>query len=130
LHRFGDDRQQKPAVWTLPNAGADFSTRWNLIKRGFGAWILKGESRSASRIAKGERGIWQRRFWGNTLRDEADFTRHVNYVHFNPVKHGLAGNAKNWPFSSFRRAVVRGDYQSSWGGGEEALGEFGEIPER
>jgi len=117
------------AVWTLPDGDADFSTRWGLIKRGFSAWIVKGESRSASRTAKGERGIWQRRFWEHTVRDEGDFERHVNYVHFNPVKHGLVGNAKDWPFSSFRRAVVRGDYPSNWGSGEEVAGEFGERPE-
>ncbi len=117
------------AVWTLPYGDADFSTRWNLIKRGFSARIEKNESRSASRIAKGERGFWQRRFWEHTIRDEADFTRHVNYVHFNPVKHGLVGNAKDWPFSSFRRAMVRGDYPSDWGDGGDVVGEFGERPE-
>ncbi len=93
-------REHLHAVWTLPEGNADFSTRWTLIKRGFSARIAKGESRSASRTAKGERGIWQRRFWEHTVRDEADFTRHVNYIHFNPVKHGLVGNAKDWPFSS------------------------------
>jgi putative transposase len=61
------------AVWTLPNGDADFSTRWTLIKRGFSARLPNGETRSASRIAKGERGIWQRRFWEHTIRDEADF---------------------------------------------------------
>jgi len=98
------------ALWTLPEGDADFSTRWTLIKRGFSARIAKGESRSASRIVKGERGIWQRRFWEHTVRGEADFARHVDYVHFNPVEHGLVGKAWDWPFSSFRRAVARGDY--------------------
>jgi putative transposase len=117
------------AVWTLPEGDADFSTRWTLIKRGFSARIGAGESRSVSRIAKGERGIWQRRFWEHTVRDEADFTRYVDYVHFNPVKHGLVGNAKDWPFSSFRRAVARGDYPSNWGCADEGSGEFGERRE-
>jgi putative transposase len=117
------------AVWTLPEGDADFSTRWTLIKRGFSARIAKVESRSASRIAKGERGIWQRRFWEHTVRDEADFARHVDYIHFNPVKHGLAGNAWDWPFSSFRRAVARGDYPADWGDGEVVAGEYGERPE-
>jgi len=117
------------AVWTLPDGDTDFSTRWGLIKRGFSARIEKGESRSASRIAKGERGIWQRRFWEHTVRDEADFARHVDYVHFNPVKHGLVENAIDWPFSSFRRAVARGDYPEDWGGGKQVTGEFGEGPE-
>jgi putative transposase len=114
------------AVWTLPEGDADFSTRWTLIKRGFSARIATGESRSVSRIAKGERGIWQRRFWEHTVRGEADFVRHVDYVHFNPVKHGLVGSARDWPFSSFRRAVVRGDYPADWGGGEGGVGEYGE----
>jgi putative transposase len=111
------------AVWTLPEGDADFSTRRNVIKRGFSARIAKGESRAASRIAKEERGIWQRRFWEHTVRDGADFARQVEYVHFNPVKHGLVGNAKDWPFSSFRRAVDRGNYPASWGDGDEAIGE-------
>jgi putative transposase len=117
------------AVWTLPEGDADFSTRWSLIKRGFSARIAKGEVRSASRIAKGERGIWQRRFWEHTVRDETDFARHVDYVHFNPVKHGLVENAEGWPFSSFRRAVARGDYPSNWVKGEDAAGEYGERPD-
>jgi putative transposase len=116
------------AVWTLPDCDADFSMRWMLIKRGFSARVAAGESRSASRRAKGERGIWQRRFWEHTVRDEADFSRHVDYVHFNPVKHGLVGMAKDWPFSSFRRAVARGDYPMDWGNGERVVGEFGERP--
>jgi len=117
------------AIWTLPDGDADFSTRWTLIKRGFSARIAEHESRSASRIAKGERGIWQRRFWEHTVRDDADFARHVDYVHFNPVKHGLAGSAKDWPFSSFRRAVARGNYPIHWGCGDDLGGEFGERPE-
>ncbi len=64
------------------------------------------------------------------MRNEADFARHVDYVHFNPVKHGLASNACDWPFSSFRRAVTRGDYPTDWGDGVEVIGEFGERPER
>ncbi len=117
------------AVWTLPEGDADFPTRWTLIKRGFSARIEKGESRSASRIAKGERGIWQRRFWEHTVRNEADFARHVDYVHFNPVKHGLVSSACDWPFSSFRRAVAVGYYPTDWGGGAGVLGEFGERQE-
>ena len=117
------------AVWTLPEGDCDFSMRWTLIKRGFSARVAAGESRSVSRIAKGERGIWQRRFWEHTIRDEADFKRYLDYVHFNPVKHGFVRNAWEWPFSSFRRAVARGDYPSSWGDANEAPSEFGERPE-
>jgi putative transposase len=104
------------AVWTLPEGDADFSTRWTLIKRGFSSRLAKGESRSASRVAKAERRIWQRRFWEHTIRNKADFVRHVDYVHFNPVKHGFVSNACDWPYSSFGRAVARGDYPADWGG--------------
>ncbi|MGC9269593.1 REP-associated tyrosine transposase [Acidiphilium sp.] len=114
------------AVWTLPEGDADFSTRWMLIKRGFSARVAAGEARSASRVAKGERGIWQRRFWEHAVRDEDDFVRHVDYVHFNPVKHGFVERAWDWPFSSFRRAVGRGDYPAGWGVGEVVDGAFGE----
>jgi putative transposase len=117
------------AVWTLPAHDADFSTRWTLIKRGFSARIANGERRSASRIAKAERGIWQRRFWEHTIRDDTDFARHVDYVHFNPVKHGLVSNAEDWPFSSFRRAITRGEYPPNWAGPKNIPGEYGERPE-
>ena len=69
-----------------------------------------GERISASRAAKGERGIWQRRYWEHTLRDEDDFARHLDYIHFHPVKHGHAVRVRDWPFSSFRRWVRLGAY--------------------
>jgi putative transposase len=117
------------AMWTLPAGDADYSLRWGLIKRGFSARVAVGAGRSASMVAKGERGIWQRRFWEHTVLDEADFARHVDYVHFNPVKHGLVERASAWPFSSFRRAMARGNYPDDWGCGEAIDGEFGEPTE-
>ncbi len=131
LHPFRIDAwvvlpEHMHAVWTLPGGDADFSTRWSLIKRAFSASVRHGEDRSASRVAKGERGVWQRRFWEHTVRDADDFARHVDYVHFNPVKHGLAPSAGEWPFSSFRRAVARGDYPADWGNEGDAAGDFGE----
>jgi putative transposase len=116
------------AVWILPDGDGDFPARRALIKRGVSGRTAEGESRSASWVAKGERGAWQRRFWEGTIRGEADFVRHIGYVHFNPVKHGLVGNAEDWRFSSFRRAVARGDYPADWGGVDEVDGEFGEKP--
>ena len=74
------------AIWTLPDGDADFATRWRLIKSGFSHALPEGERISASRSAKGERGIWQRRYWEHTLRGEDDFTRHLNYIHFNPME--------------------------------------------
>ena len=75
-------------IWTLPEDDADFALRWRLIKSGFSHALPGGERTSASRAGKGERGIWQRRYWEHTLRDENDFARHLDYIHFNPVKHG------------------------------------------
>ncbi len=73
-----------------------------------------------------ERGIWQRRFWEHTIRDDADYAAHMDYVHFNPVKHGLVADAWAWPFSSLRRCVEVGVYPAGWGGGGRDLGEAGE----
>ncbi len=68
----------------------------------------------AVRIAKGERGIWQRRYWEHTIRDELDYARHVDYVHFNPVKHGFVARVSDWPYSSFSRFVDAGVHPIDW----------------
>jgi len=102
------------AIWTLPADDADFSTRWALIKAGFSRRIEHGEPIRASRRAKGERGLWQRRFWEHQIRDKADMQRHVDYVHFNPVKHGHAARAVDWPFSSLHRWIRSGDLPDDW----------------
>jgi putative transposase len=115
------------AIWTLPPGDADYSTRWRLIKAVFSRGIEPNDRRSASREAKHERGIWQRRYWEHTLRDEIDFERHCNYIHFNPVKHGHASTAREWPYSSFQRFVRLGVYPENWATGGEIDGdEFGE----
>jgi putative transposase len=115
------------AIWTLPSGDADFATRWRLIKTEFSRGIARGEPRSLSRDAKGERGIWQRRYWEHTLRDEIDFERHCNYIHFNPVKHGHVSTVSQWPHSSFQRFVRLGMYPLDWAGGDQIEGdEFGE----
>jgi REP-associated tyrosine transposase len=75
------------AVWTLPPGDADFSLRWRLIKIDFAKAVPKTERRSPVRIARGERAIWQRRFWEHLIRDDEDFRRHVEYCYINPVKH-------------------------------------------
>ncbi|MBL8527362.1 MAG: transposase [Burkholderiales bacterium] len=85
------------ALWTLPSHDADFATRWMLIKAGFSRRLPATEARTPSRLAKRERGIWQRRYWEHLIRDERDFARHVDYIHFNPVKHGLVARAGEWP---------------------------------
>jgi putative transposase len=83
------------AVWTLPEGDADFPTRWALIKAGFSRCSPKDEPRNPSRIAKCERGIWQRRDWEHLIRDEQDYARHVEYTHFNPVNHGYVNQASD-----------------------------------
>jgi putative transposase len=104
------------AIWSLPDGDADFATRWRLIKAAFSRALPKGERISPSRLRKGERGIWQRRYWEHTLRDERDYSRHVDYIHFNPVKHRLVTQVKDWRYSSFLRMVRLGVYPVDWGG--------------
>jgi len=70
---------------------------------------------SKSRQRKGERNIWQRRFWEHAIRDEADYLRHVDYIHYNPVKHGYVDAVKDWQYSSFHRWVEKGLYPLNWG---------------
>src|SRR3954468_21006913 len=96
------------AVWTLPPGDADFSMRWRLIKSYFAKVLPKQERRSAVRKARGERGIWQRRFWEHLIRHESDYARHIEYCHINPVKHRLVMRVRDWPHSSFHRDAERG----------------------
>jgi putative transposase len=114
------------AIWTLPEGDVDFATRWMLIKAGFSRQIAKGERRNASRIDKGERGIWQRRYWEHLIRDDNDYEQHVDYVHYNPVKHGHVRCAAEWAHSSIHRYIAAGTISCSWGGGIEHEGGYGE----
>lgn len=109
-------------LWTLPSGDADFSMRWHAIKATFSRAIPRGERLSTRRVAKGERGIWQRRFWEHAIRDERDFERHADYIHYNPVKHGYVQRAADWPHSTFRRFVRRGVYAMDWGAGVDVRG--------
>lgn len=116
-------------VWTLPEADADFATRWRQIKSAFSRSLATGERISNSRIAKGECGIWQRRYWEHTIRDENDFVRHIDYVHINPLKHELVSRVRDWPYSSFHRMVKLGIYPEDWAGDvSDYFGDFGERP--
>ena len=113
-------------IWTLPENDADFSTRWRLIKSNFSRQcqpMYQGRV-SASRQSKGEKAVWHRRFWEHTIRDEDDYRQHVEYIHYNPVKHGLAKAPIDWPYSSFHRYVRAGLYEPDWGAGCEIS--FGE----
>ena len=113
-------------IWTLPPADIDFPTRWNLIKGTFSRSIEKGERVSQSRSKRGERGLWQRRFWEHLIRDENDLVRHVEYIHWNPVKHGWVQRVADWPHSSFHKFVRRGEYPADWGGDVVSDFEVGE----
>ena len=104
------------AIWTLPVDDADFALRWRLIKTVFSRGLAEGERISASRASRGERGIWQRRYWEHTLRDEADVARHADYIHFNPVKHAHVRRVRDSPYSSFHRMVKLGVYPLDWAG--------------
>ena len=114
------------AIWALPASDVDFSTRWSLIKSGFSRG-LDAQPRSASKIVKREKGIWQRRYWEHAIRDDTDLDRHVDYIHFNPVKHGHVKRVADWPHSSFHRYVERGLLAADWGGDRKDIqGSFGE----
>jgi putative transposase len=114
------------ALWTLPVDDYDYPTRWMLIKAGFSRRIPPGERRNKSRMTKGERGIWQRRYWEHLIRDEQDFARHVDYIHYNPVKHGYVQRVADWPYSTFHRERERGIYPPDWGGESVSELEVGE----
>ncbi|WP_286240764.1 REP-associated tyrosine transposase [Neptuniibacter halophilus] len=103
------------ALITLPPDDCRYPLRWRLIKSTFSKSLRTGELRSDSRIRRGERGIWQRRFWEHLIRDEADFHRHMDYIHFNPVKHGHVDRVADWPYSTFHRLVQSGYYPADWG---------------
>ena len=106
------------SIWQLPRGDTDFSLRWALIKKGFtkGAkdW-LELPSPNFSRKKHREATVWQRRFWEHMIRDDRDFSAHCDYIHYNPVKHGLVKAPKAWPHSTFHRFVKKGLYSSDWG---------------
>ncbi len=106
-------------VWTLPPGDVGYPVRWKRIKEEFtlaylanGGWEVVP---SFSRLHHGERGVWQRRYWEHSVRDEDDLKRCVDYVHWNPKKHGHVTNVRDWPWSSFHRHVKLGEYTVDWG---------------
>ncbi len=101
-------------IWRLPEGDADYSSRWREIKKATSRQI------STATNARHERNVWQRRFWEHTIRDEEDWRKHMDYIHYNPVKHGLVSSPGEWPWSSFSRAVAKGWYEPSWGSSEPA----------
>lgn len=114
------------AAWTLPAGDTDFPLRWRLIKANFSRALPKHEWRDGVRRARGERGIWQRRFWEHLIRDENDYARHVEYCYINPVRHRLVSAVRDWPHSSFHRDVRAGLFPEDWAGSLDNTGSFGE----
>ena len=110
-------------IWALPEMDSNYSVRWKEIKRLFTRHYLEqvgpGNIRNASHLKQGEAAIWQRRFWEHSILDDEDLNRHRDYIHYNPVKHGLVTRAADWPWSSFQRFVRMGYYEANWGEGIE-----------
>ena len=112
-------------IWTLPDLDSDYSTRWRLIKSHFSrkynpvSWVEERNptKASTSRLLKKEKPIWQRRFWEHLIRNDNDLKRHIEYIHFNPVRHNLVRAPKDWQFSSFHRYVSNGIYKLEWDAG-------------
>ncbi|MHB8765823.1 MAG: REP-associated tyrosine transposase [Deferrisomatales bacterium] len=107
-------------LWTLPPGDSDYSTRWRLIK-GFVARAIGASADEkdlgTSRAHKGERTLWQRRFWEHTIRDQRDFETHSDYIHNKPGKHRLCGSPRDWPWSTIHRWMATGAYPDGWGEG-------------
>lgn len=101
-------------VWTLPPGDSDFSNRWKAIKIRFVQKLPATECRSKVRISRGERSIWQRRFWDHVIRNDQDYANHIDYCHWNPIKHGQVKQLANWPYSSFHRYVQKGILPANW----------------
>jgi len=110
------------AIWTLPPDDDNYAARWAIIKRQVSKlpssqWDNLGQI-TDSRAKRQESGFWQRRFWEHQIRDDLDFERHMDYLHWNPVKHGYVLKVMDWPFSSFHRLAAQGIYPSDWGAAE------------
>ena len=102
------------AIWTLPQGDSDYAKRWMLIKSNFSRSIPKNELINNSRMSKRERGIWQRRYWEHTIRDDNDLQNHINYIHYNPVKHGHVDNPTDWPHSTIHHFIETGRLEPNW----------------
>jgi putative transposase len=106
------------ALWTLPPDDHDFPTRWRIIKstvsQRCGPRLHRPEWMTARRAIRQQSTLWQHRFWEHTIRDDTDLVRHIDYIHWNPVKHGYVKRAVDWPYSSFHRYVKQGLLPADW----------------
>jgi putative transposase len=113
------------AILTLPEGDADFPRRWRRIKTVFTQGVLCAGETLGRRDGTG-RSLWQRRFWEHTIRDDADFSQHVDYIHYNPTKHGLVPSPLDWPYSSLHRFIRQGIVAPDWGGANVIADDRGE----
>jgi putative transposase len=106
------------AVWKMPENDDDFSIRWSMIKRRFTRqWLRQHQPKvqcTPRMQHKREPGVWQRRFWEHLIQDEVDMANHIDYIHYNPIKHGLVTCPHNWPYSTFHRWAKEGAYRMDW----------------
>jgi len=110
-------------VWKLPETNANFSLRWSMIKQHVTRQFseqTRNSRRTESRQRRDEGAIWQRRFWEHTIRDDTDLRNHLDYIHYNPVKHGYVKQPADWPYSTFHRYVSDGVYPADWAFGDKA----------
>jgi putative transposase len=124
IHAFVVLPDHLHCVIELPLGDSNFAIRWRRIKSIFSKSIPRFEDLSITRLQRGERGIWQRRFWEHLIRDEDDYNAHIDYIHINPLKHGLVNRLCDWPYSTFHALVERGVYPKYWAGGEEEVIEY------
>jgi len=115
-------------IWHLPAGDVNYALRWSLIKRHVSQAVRSHltEEGTDSRAKRRGLGLWQRRFWEHQIRDDNDFMRHVDYIHFNPVKHGYVQRVADWPYSTFHRLVESGVYSQNWAGGNEVELAYGD----
>ena len=115
------------AMLTLPEQDNGYAMRWRLIKAGFSRQLPKQERITHSHNRKGERGIWQRRYWEHLIRDDDDFEKHANYIHYNPVKHDYVQRASEWPYSTIHSYIEKGLLSQNWGFDDSGKLECGEL---
>jgi putative transposase len=119
------------AIWTLPTDDCDYSKRWGIIKKHFTqSWLALGgfeQKISKSKLRYRRRGIWQKRFWEHTLRNQQDYNHHFDYIHYNPIKHGVVKMLSDYPYSSFHRWATLGVYPDSWGAQYDPYFEFANL---
>ena len=116
------------ALWTLPAEDDDYPNRWRMLKAYF-VRLLRDNGESMVKNSKGEYALWQRRYWEHTIQNDRDLSAHVDYIHYNPVKHGLVTHARAWPYSTFHRYVRKGMLSVDWGGSVNAQGVNGQYGE-